>query len=435
VKFIDLFAGLGGFHSALQDLGHECTLASEIDHDLRKLYENNWGMVTHGDIRELKLEDVPDHEILCAGFPCQPFSKAGFQQGFGHATDGTLFSEILRILAVRKPEFLILENVPNFERHDHGNTWKVAAKSLEKLGYEVELRKYSPHDFGVPQIRNRAYIVGRLGSLDDFMWPDKSSDPTDIRSILDDNPLEALSIPENLSHAIDIWQLFLDRFPTDQELPSYPIWSMEFGATYPVQGINKSRLRLKDLHTARGAFGDSLANVTRWTQLDNLLPTYARYSAFPLWKQKFIQQNRELYAQNHKWMDDWLPLIRTLPASFQKLEWNCRGEIRQLRQHVLQTRPSGIRVKRKSAAPALVALTTSQVPIITWEDRYMTQKECLRLQSLQGLTCLPESRSKTFSALGNAVNAEVVKQIAHALIGSADPNPIEKRNLVTGNPS
>jgi DNA (cytosine-5)-methyltransferase 1 len=128
LKFVDLFAGLGGFHYALSGLGHECVFASEIDPELRRLYSENLkdakGRV-FGDIRTAK-DEVPSHDILCAGFPCQPFSKSGGQRGFQDQTRGTVFHDVLDILERRKPSYVLLENVGNFERHDGGRTWVTA---------------------------------------------------------------------------------------------------------------------------------------------------------------------------------------------------------------------------------------------------------------------------------------------------------------------
>src|ERR1700730_5789482 len=136
MRFVDLFAGLGGFHRALTELGHECVFASEIDPQLRTLYAANFpdsARVVHGDIRECK-DKVPAHDILCAGFPCQPFSKSGSQLGLDDETRGTLFHEILEILKKRQPRYVILENVGNFERHDSGRTWQVVKEKLTGLG-------------------------------------------------------------------------------------------------------------------------------------------------------------------------------------------------------------------------------------------------------------------------------------------------------------
>ena len=137
MRFVDLFAGLGGFHEALKELGHECVFASEIDSELRSLYELNFPGTAHkifGDIRECK-DLIPTHDILCAGFPCQPFSKSGTQLGLKDKTRGTLFHEILYILEKNRPEYIVLENVGNFERHDNGRTWQIVRENLEGLGF------------------------------------------------------------------------------------------------------------------------------------------------------------------------------------------------------------------------------------------------------------------------------------------------------------
>src|SRR4051794_16242320 len=134
MRFVDLFAGLGGFHLALGGLGHECVFASELDEELRTLYARNFDGTAAlvGDI-EHTWTSVPAHDILCAGFPCQPFSKSGFQLGWQDKTRGTLFDFVLKILRYRKPRFLLLENVGNFERHDGGCTWQIVQASLKAL--------------------------------------------------------------------------------------------------------------------------------------------------------------------------------------------------------------------------------------------------------------------------------------------------------------
>ena len=159
LRFIDLFAGLGGFHVALSRLGHNCVFASEINEELRDLYQQNFGMRSHGDIRAVDLKEIPAHDILCAGFPCQPFSKAGGQLGLKDELRGTLFGNIVTIVKERKPEYLILENVGNFERHDNGHTWATVRQTLGRLGYDVRATEHkatggpgllSPHHLGFP---------------------------------------------------------------------------------------------------------------------------------------------------------------------------------------------------------------------------------------------------------------------------------------------
>ena len=172
LKFIDLFAGLGGFHLALKELGHECVFASEINTELQELYEHNHKIKCVGDINLVDIKkDIPPHDVLCAGFPCQPFSQAGFQRGF-RDDRGNLFYRIMDILEYHKPEFVFLENVPNLKSHDKGNTYKVIHDTLSTL-YDVREDIISPHYFGIPQHRTRFYIVGRLlskGGLKDFKF-------------------------------------------------------------------------------------------------------------------------------------------------------------------------------------------------------------------------------------------------------------------------
>lgn len=155
MRFVDLFAGLGGFHVALGQLGHECVFASEIDETLRTLYATNFGIEARGDIRPIPLDEVPVHDILCAGFPCQPFSKAGEQRGLKCPRWGDLFDNVVDILRHRKPTDLILENVPNLARHAGGQTWAGMKAKLEAAEYSIQDHRYSPHQFGVPQIRDR----------------------------------------------------------------------------------------------------------------------------------------------------------------------------------------------------------------------------------------------------------------------------------------
>jgi DNA (cytosine-5)-methyltransferase 1 len=228
-----------------------------------------------------------------------------------------------------------------------------------------------------------------------------------------------------------VWQEFIKLFPKKEELPSFPIWSMEFGATYPFEEAAPFAQRKNDLRKYRGSFGKPLRNVPSEDLMD-ALPPYARYeeSRFPDWKILFIKQNREFYKKHEKLIKGWLPNILEFPPSLQKFEWNCKGEPRDIWKYVIQFRASGVRVKRPTTAPSLIAMTTTQVPIIAWQKRYMTPKECARLQSLDKLKYLPEASTKAFKALGNAVNARLVEIIAKALFSAgkqkADCNPAKK---------
>ena len=222
-------------------------------------------MLPYGDIRTVEMRSIPDHDILCAGFPCQPFSKAGYQNGIWDPIGGTLFRDIVNIVRERRPEYLILENVPNLERHNNGKTWSTIRAAIEAEGYDLDTRRYSPHQFGIPQIRDRLYIVGRWEGLGGFNWPD-SPDPKpelSVYSVLDTNPTDAHPIPDQVKQCVQVWQNFLDEFPQDSKLPSFPIWSMEFGATYPYEHKTPHSSRVKDLRQTAGSHGQPLVGWTR----------------------------------------------------------------------------------------------------------------------------------------------------------------------------
>ena len=177
-KFIDLFAGIGGFRIAFESAGAKCVFSSENDKYAQATYYENFEDYPSGDITKILSNEIPKHDILCAGFPCQPFSQAGvakynslgIKHGFDHETKGTLFNDICRILKYHKPKAFLLENVKNLKGHDKGNTWKVIEESLINLGYTIY---YSVIDAAkiVPQHRERVYIIGFREELK-FEWPE-----------------------------------------------------------------------------------------------------------------------------------------------------------------------------------------------------------------------------------------------------------------------
>ncbi len=417
LRFIDLFAGVGGFHIALEKLGHECVFASEKKINLAELYKKNFGIEVNNDITKIEVSEIPVFDILCAGFPCQPFSKAGKQDGLQDEQNGSLFDKIVEILEFHKPKYFILENVRNLINHDKKNTWYYIKEQLEdRLGYEIDKHIYSPHNFGIPQHRERLFIVGASEGLEHFEWLQTTEETTSIFEYLDNNPSNARKLEDEKVAVIDLWQEFISKIPPKDKLPSFPIWTMEFGATYPFEEKTPFASSSRALGKTKGRFGRELIGLSRAEKFANL-PSYARTEEddFPSWKKNYIRQNRAFYE---KYKDLIEPIVRRIEAlkipSWQKLEWNVQGGERDLYKYIVQFRGSGVRVKRTDFFPSLVTVST-QIPIISWEKRYITPEEGARIQSLNGIE-LPENIGTCFSALGNAVNGTIVKMIAEKLI-------------------
>lgn len=160
LTFIDLFAGIGGFRLAAEANKMECVFSSEIDKDASIVYFNNFGEHPAGDITKVKANEIPDFDVLFAGFPCQPFSYAGEGLGFDDETRGTLFFDIVRILKEKKPKMFLLENVKGLKSHDKGKTLEIILNQLENIGYTIHWTILNSLDYGVPQSRERWYCVG-----------------------------------------------------------------------------------------------------------------------------------------------------------------------------------------------------------------------------------------------------------------------------------
>ncbi|MDU0808964.1 DNA (cytosine-5-)-methyltransferase [Aquirufa regiilacus] len=419
LNFIDLFAGLGGFHLALNDLGHRCVFASEINEDLRKLYKLNHGIECSGDINKVDVKAIPKHDIICAGFPCQPFSKAGKQNGLEDVNNGNFFNKIMEIADFHKPEFIFLENVSNLKGHDEGKTWKLIQNKLSEF-YDVKEKVISPHKFGIPQHRSRIYIVCRLkskGGLGEFEFPENNYEGTlSIKSIIEENPKEFTPIRSNSLNHIKVWQEFLNNLKPD-EVPRFPIWAMEFGATYPFEDKATANFTFDELKDYRGKFGQKIEGKS-FEELLECLPTYSKTSQpeFPNWKKYYIRANRDFYLKHKHWLDEWIPKIKGFENSHQKFEWNCGNKIPLvIHDKIIQFRPSGIRVKMPDFSPALV-LTSTQIPIFPWLGRYMTTREASKLQCMEKLNDFPDTTSKAFRAFGNAINVCIVKKIAKNLL-------------------
>ncbi len=188
LKFIDLFAGIGGFRIALESFGESCVFTSEWDKQCQNTYKANFNDIPFGDITKIKEEDIPVHDILCAGFPCQAFSISGKQRGFEDAR-GTLFFDVARIAKYHKPKVLFLENVKNFAKHDNGRTLKVVLEVLENIGYIPFFKVLNASNYGQPTTRERIYFVAFRKDLNikNFKFPDGQNKASILKDLLEEN--------------------------------------------------------------------------------------------------------------------------------------------------------------------------------------------------------------------------------------------------------
>lgn len=223
MRFIDLFSGIGGFHQALSKYDMECVFASEWDKHACDTYEQNYGIQPAGDITQIDEADIPGHDILCGGFPCQAFSVSGKQKGFEDAR-GTLFFDIARIAKFHKPKVLFLENVKNLARHDSGKTLQTIDTILLELGYKVFYKVLNASDFGLPQNRERIYIVAFRVDLEinNFDFPTPTKEKVALKDVLEEKPIQAKIVDRPDIKIRKHYQPKKDMFG-DLDLPNKPI--------------------------------------------------------------------------------------------------------------------------------------------------------------------------------------------------------------------
>ncbi len=393
--FVDLFAGIGGFHAALSAMGGRCVYASEIDPDAARIYRDNWGFDPLGDLTQDANDNrmvVPDHDVLAAGFPCQPFSKSGAQRGMDE-TRGTLYWNILKIIQERKPKIVLLENVRNLAGPRHRHEWQIIIETLRAEGYRVSETPaiFSPHLLppergGRPQVRERVFITATFVGKDaedltaDPPITNRPVDSWDPQTwhLEDDLPLEpdhhadGCDLTDTERLWIDAWDEFvrLTWEERGRRLPGFPLWADEWVTTRQLS-----------------------------------IPAET-----PKWKADYLRKNSEFYTAHRKLIDPWLKrwgiYSDAFPTSRRKLEWQAQ-DTPTLWDTVMHFRPSGIRAKAPTYVPALVAIT--QTSIVGPRERRLSPREATRLQGLPDWYSFGEQRqSLTYKQLGNGVSVGAV---------------------------
>jgi len=436
-QYVDLFAGIGGFHAVLDAMGGECVYAVEIDAEARKVYEANWGRSALGanEKGDITLDTVdvmasiPRHDVLVAGFPCQPFSKSGAQKGMDE-TRGTLFFNIMEIVRHRKPAIVLLENVRNLAGPRHFHEWDVIIKKLRDAGYVVSKTpavlspaKLAPEFGGHPQTRDRVFIAAtRVVPVE----PSKTHEDR-VRSGM-------LNLPDPRD---DVAPLSLDGLRMDQEwnlrdhLPLIDSTDVPGTRVSPDEWrwighwdgwVQKTRAMLAHEADRDGRLANELpgfpiwANV--WTADEDERDRALRGAAGMPWKISHLKKNFDLYdrlrAFDARWTARWLGTARQFPESRQKFEWQAQGAP-SVHDCVISLRPSGLRVKRLTHLPALVAI--SQTPVIGPLKRRLSLIEGARLQGLPDeFTWAGQKDAATWKQLGNGVNTGVVAQALAAQV-------------------
>jgi DNA (cytosine-5)-methyltransferase 1 len=374
-KFADLFCGVGGFHIALAELGGDCVFACDIDKECQNVYENNFGMRPKGDITKIDANDVPDHDVLVGGFPCQPMSNGGHKKAFDDKR-GKLFDEIIRIAQHKKPKVMFLENVKHIKKVSNGEVYKYIYDRLDEIGYYVQDVEISPNDLGIPQLRPRIYFICLRKDLYGSQKINFDNISVHKHDIFEETCDTKYNIPDELKEVINIWNIMLKKMEVGQKI-SVPILLEEFHKEYK-------------------SF-DGIAD----------------------WKQTYIKKNKELYAKYKKDWDEWYEEhkgLLTKKVVYSRLEWQT-GPLKgndSIWDYFIQLRQSGIRVKRNDNFPTLVAIV--QVPIYGKEKRYLTPRECARLQSFPDDFKLHKVDRIAYKQFGNSVNTDVVKFVVSTVL-------------------
>ena len=372
MSFIDLFCGIGGFHQALIKLNCECVLACDIDKSCRINYKLNYGIEPHPNVKDINPDDIKvDVDIICGGFPCQSFSNAGKKKTFEDER-GLLFDEIMRIAKVKKPKFMFLENVKHILKVGDKKVIEYIKHKIDSFGYKLQIFQISPHQYGVPQQRERVYFVCVRNDIyngSDIKLPEEVED-YNFQDFLDKKIDDKYYIKGDVLECLNAWEEMIHIFPPGEKIS-------------PVIMINEHY----NNHTEE------------------------EFNSYSKWRKDYITANKPLIQKYKPQWDEWYEKHKTILQKreiFGKLEWQA-GIIKpsdSIFNYFIQIRQSGIRVKRAHHFPTLVAI--SQIPIYGKEKRYITPRECARLQSFPEDFKIDESDKNSYKQFGNAVNVQNV---------------------------
>lgn len=400
--FCDLFAGIGGFALALEKYGGSPAVSVELDHVASSTYERNFGVAAQGDVVEVAKnpESLPAFSVLVGGFPCQPFSKSGAQRGVGEAR-GNLFDSIAAIVEAKKPLVVVLENVRNLAGPNHRPELDRIVETFRSMGYLVssEPSELSPHKLpkengGSPQSRPRIFITATYAPDLGAEYPAdltpavlNSDFPDQDWNLVADLPLDSpATSPPGLSALetawIDAWDSLIRELRANNVLaiPGFPLWTDYWVNTLPRE-----------------------------------------VESYPAWKKSFVMKNYDFYMANSQLIEAWLlsTNLRSFPKTKRKFEWQA-GDLSSPWDGLIQFRPSGIRVKPATHAPALVAM--NQTSIFGPYRRRLTVREVARLQGFpEGYQFDHQPEAAAFKQLGNAVHVGVVAKVfeSHCLRDAA----------------
>ena len=406
LKFIDLCSGIGGFHYALKNMGLECVMASDINKECRDNYELNHNIKPEGDLTKIDIESIPEFDVLCAGFPCQPFSKAGEQKGFID-NRGNIFFDICKIIKYHNPKYIILENVRNLATHDKGNTWNVIKSKLDELNYYTYDKPVILNTlyFGVPQSRERVVILCKrkdLGALHEIPSISKKNiKDTSLETIIEDNCEQKYNINAKMKITETVWNEFLNILNENNIIvPKYPIWTDWWDSNGNNTTITKHNKKLSKEENEK--------NVLKAQQ-----DFYKKYK-------NWIDKNRNFYKKNKVLLENWLNKSRENKlwlGAVRKMEWQTGCNNLNMSQVLWSPRGSGIRIKNINYSPTLVAMA-SMIPIYGPKSRFLTPRECARLQSFPEDYILHKEDKISYSQFGNAVNVKMIERSARFLINN-----------------